>query len=82
MATGGLGGNQNYFVNSYFVVGRDLNPFLEQSSHSVIHRRLEKPGGSYFYHTLEYESQFFLSKEDLNSSYSHFVQCILCKILS
>ena len=32
--------------------------------------------------SIQYESQFFLSKEDLNSSYSHFVQCILCKILS
>ena len=44
----GLGGNQNYFVNSYLVVGRALNPFLEQLSPSVIRRRLEKPGGSDF----------------------------------
>ena len=67
-ATGGLGGNQNYFVNSYLVVGRALNPFLEQSSHSVIRRRLEKPGGSDFY-------QFDSVQLTIEVTYRGFFKC-------
>ena len=45
----GLGETQNYFVNSYLVVGRVLNPFLERLSHSIGRRMLKKADRSRFY---------------------------------
>ena len=48
-AVGGLGGTQNYFVNSYLVIGRALNLFLERLSHSIICGRLKKADRFRFY---------------------------------
>ena len=59
-ATGGLGGPQDYLVNSYLVVARALNPCLERLNHSIARRRLKKADRFRFY---QFDSVKFIGLE-------------------